>query len=142
MLPGIFGERLFDEFFNSTLPNTRHQERKLARNLMNTDVRELESTYELDVDLPGFSKEDVTIELNDGYLTITAAHEEKEEEKARKGEYLRRERWSGTCTRTFYVGDGIEPEDVHAKFENGILNIAFPKAPRERKPVQKLVKIS
>ncbi len=142
MLPGIFGERLFDEFFNSTLPTTRHQERKITRGLMNTDVRELENTYELDVDLPGYGKEDVTIELNDGYLTITAAHEEKEEEKASKGEYLRRERWSGSCTRTFYVGDGIEPEDVSAKFENGILNIAFPKAPRVKKPVQKLVKIS
>ncbi|MBP3731456.1 MAG: Hsp20/alpha crystallin family protein [Mailhella sp.] len=108
---------------------------------MNTDVRELDHTYELDVDLPGFKKEDVTVELSKGYLTITASHEETEEEQEKKGQYLRRERWSGACSRTFYIGEGLEPADVHARFDNGILNLSFPKTPAEKKPDQKYVNI-
>ena len=141
MLPGIFGERLFDEFFNNSLPSYRRQEHKSAGRIMNTDVRELDHTYELDVDLPGFKKEDVTVELSKGYLTITASHEETEEEQEKKGQYLRRERWSGACSRTFYIGEGLEPADVHARFDNGILNLSFPKTPAEKKPDQKYVNI-
>ena len=90
---------------------------------MKTDVRETEDTYELDIDLPGFKKEEVNLELKDGYLTIQAAKGLDKEEPEKKGKYIRQERYAGACSRSFYVGEHVEPEDIRAKFENGIFNI-------------------
>ena len=148
MLPSVFSERLFDNVFGdpfSMMTNFHGHGHgsvfgKHGKNLMKTDVRELENSYELDVDLPGFKKEQVNVELDDGYMTICAAKGiEHDEEK--RGQYIRRERSSGECCRTFYIGKGLEPKDVSARFEDGILRISFPKAPAEKEPEDRRVSI-
>ena len=130
MLPSIFGENLFDDFFSDPFGMMVPQGRdplygKHAKNLMKTDVRETESTYELDVDLPGFTKDEVNVELKNGYLTIQAAKGLDKDQSDKKGKYIRQERYAGACSLTFYVGEGVEPEDVTAKFENGILQLSI-----------------
>lgn len=147
MLPSIFGERLFDDFFGEPfMPvfNNRHDPLfgKNARNLMKTDVRETENTYELDIDLPGFKKDEVKIELDGGYLTISAAKGLDKDVENKKGQYLRRERYSGECSRSFYVGEALEPKDVSATFEDGILRLSFPKAPEKKEPEKKTIAIA
>lgn len=132
MLPSIFGENLFDDFFSDPfgMMNPHGHDPlygKHAKNLMKTDVRETENSYELDVDLPGFKKDEVNVDLKDGYLTISAAKGLDKDQKDDKGHYIRQERYSGSCSRSFYVGD-IQPEDVHAKYEDGILKLTLPKA--------------
>lgn len=139
MLPSIFGENLFDDFFSDPFGMMVPQGRdplygKHGKNLMKTDVRETESSYELDIDLPGFKKDEVNVELKNGYLTIQAAKGLDKEEQDKKGKYIRQERCAGACSRTFYVGDGVEPEDVTAKFENGILQLSIPKEAKKQLP--------
>ena len=139
MLPSIFGENLFDDFFSDPFGMMVPQGRdplygKHAKNLMKTDVRETESTYELDVDLPGFTKDEVNVELKNGYLTIQAAKGLDKDQSDKKGKYIRQERYAGACSRTFYVGEGVEPEDVTAKFENGILQLSIPKSAPKQLP--------
>ena len=102
---------------------------------MKTDIKETESAYELDIDLPGYKKEDVQAELKDGYLTISAKTNTTKEEKDENGKYLRKERYSGSCSRSFYVGEDITEEDIKAKFEDGTLKLSIPK--KEAKPVEK-----
>lgn len=123
MLPSIFGEDLFDDFMDFPFRTTRSYQN--AHGLMQTDIRETKDGYELDVDLPGFDKKDINLELKDGYLTIKASRNEEKEDK--KHYYLRKERFTGSCSRSFYVGDSVKEEDVHAKFDNGILKLSFPK---------------
>ena len=139
MLPSIFGENLFDDFFSDPFGMMVPQGRdplygKHAKNLMKTDVRETESTYELDVDLPGFTKDEVNVELKNGYLSIQAAKGRDKDQSDKKGKYIRQERYAGACSRTFYVGEGVEPEDVTAKFENGILQLSIPKEAKKQLP--------
>ena len=136
MVPSIYGENMFDEFFDNNGFFGSHSPLfgKNSKNLMKTDVRETEDSYELDIDLPGFKKEDVSVELKNGYLTIQAAKSlDKDEQK--NGKYIRQERYAGSCSRTFYVGETVEPEDVSAKFENGILQLHILK--KEAKKVEK-----
>ncbi len=151
MLPSIFGENLFDEFFNDFRDFDREFERmnretnralygRKARNLMKTDVRETDDGYELDVDLPGFKKDEVDVKLSDGYLTISAAKGLDKDEKDKKGNYIRRERYSGAMQRSFYVGD-IKGEDVHAKFADGILSLTVPKADVKKLPEHNTIAI-
>lgn len=145
MLPSIFGEDLFDGFFGDPFEMMVPQSRnplygKHAKNLMKTDVRETEDSYELDIDLPGFKKEDVSVELKNGYLTIQAAKSlDKDEQK--NGKYIRQERYAGSMSRSFYVGEGVRPEDVKGKFENGILQISLPKAEQKKLPAQTMIAI-
>ncbi len=139
MLPSIFGENLFDDFFNDPFAMMVPQGRdplygKHAKNLMKTDVRETEDSYELDVDLPGFKKDEVNLELKEGYLTISAAKGLDKNESDKKGKYIRQERYAGACSRSFYVGKNVEPDEVSAKFEDGILQISVPKEPRKQLP--------
>ena len=99
-----------------------------AANLMKTDIKELDNGYELEIDLPGFKKDEVKAELNNGYLTVSAAKgldEDKEDKKT--GKYIRRERYAGSMSRSFYVGENMKEEDIHAKYENGILTLDVPK---------------
>jgi len=112
-----------------------------AKNIMKTDVRETENTYELDIDLPGFKKEDVQVQLENGTLTIAAAKSLDKNEQDEKGRYLRQERYTGQCSRSFYVGDQVKAEDLSAKFEDGILRISMPKAPQRQLPQKNLIAI-
>ena len=140
MLPSIFGENLFDDFFSDpfemmAMPQGRNPlYGKHAKNMMKTDVRETENGYALDVDLPGFKKDEVNLELKDGYLTISADKSLDKDEKDSEGRYIRQERWSGSCSRSFYVGENVKPEDVKAKFEDGILSLTLPKQEQKKLP--------
>ena len=107
---------------------------KNAKNLMKTDVRETDNTYELDVDLPGFKKDEVQLDLKDGYLTISAAKGLDKDQEDKKGKYIRQERYAGACSRSFFVGEEIEPRDVSAKFEDGILRVSLPKRVKKELP--------
>ena len=100
--------------------------------LMKTDVKETDNSYELDMDMPGFEKEDIRAELKNGYLTVSASSHKNNDEKDNDGKYIRRERYSGSCSRSFYVGEDVKQEDIKAKFENGILKVSIPK--KEEKP--------
>lgn len=143
MLPSIFGENLFDDWmepFEKELRKAVDSSRnalygKRGANLMKTDVREKGDAYEVDVDLPGFKKEDVRVSLDKGYLTIQATRGVEKEETDELGRYIRRERTSGQCSRTFFIGDKVKQEEIRAKFENGILRLTMPKkeipAPQE-----------
>jgi len=140
MMPSIFGENLFDDFFNDNfgmLPMMGSRDPlygKHVKNLMKTDVRETESSYELDVDLPGFKKDEVSVDLKDGYLSISAAKSLDRDEQDKQGRYIRQERYAGACSRSFYVGEGVRPEDVSARFEDGILKISMPRQERPQLP--------
>ena len=133
MMPSIFGEDLFDDdwmdfpfertFWGRKNPLFgRH-----AKNMMKTDVRETDSTYEMDIDLPGFKKDEITVSLENGYLNIQAAKALDKDKKDKKGNYIRQERYAGSVGRSFYVGDAYSQEDVKARYENGILKLTLPK---------------
>ena len=140
MLPSIFGENLFDEFFDDDFPMIPMRSirnplyGKNAKNLMKTDVRETDNTYELDIDLPGFKKDEVQLDLKDGYLTISDAKGLDKDQEDKKGKYIRQERYAGACSRSFFVGEEIEPRDVSAKFEDGILRVSLPKRVKKELP--------
>ena len=141
MLPVLFGENLFDDSlsdffgFGRMMPQISSElYGKHAKNLMKTDVRELDGSYELDVDLPGFKKDEVTVDLQDGYLTISAAKALDKDESDQKGKFLRQERYAGSMSRSFYVGDDVESTDICAKYEDGILKISVPKAAQKELP--------
>ena len=137
LMPSIFGENLFDDFMNFPFEDEFFGRKnplygKHGKNIMKTDVRETDNTYELDIDLPGFKKEEVSASLENGYLTISAAKGLDKDEQDKDGKYIRRERYAGAMSRSFYVGENIRQEDIHAKFEDGILKLAVPKqAPQQ-----------
>ncbi len=124
LMPSIFGENLFDDFFTLERPQKQY-EKEVSCDLMKTDIREYEGGFELDINLPGCKKEDIQAELKDGTLTITAVSNKNTEETA--GRYIRRERFAGSCSRKFYVGEEITREDIRARFENGVLKLLVPK---------------
>ena len=129
LMPSIFGENLFDDFMDDFMFRGANKN-PVARNpqvAMKTDIKETDGNYELEIDLPGFKKEDVKAQLKDGYLTISAETDSSQEEKDDNGKYIRRERYTGAMSRSFYVGKNLTEEDIHAKFENGILKISLPK---------------
>ena len=140
LMPSIFGENLFDDFFDFPYWDDK-EERKLekklyghrAKNLMKTDIRETDTDYKLEIDLPGFKKDEVKVALENGYLTISAAKGlDQDEQEKETGKYIRRERYAGACERSFYVGDGLATEDIKGEFKHGILKLTIPK--KEVKP--------
>ncbi|MDY3824993.1 MAG: Hsp20/alpha crystallin family protein [Lachnospiraceae bacterium] len=136
LMPSIFNDNVFDDFFDFPFYDDR-AEKKLyghhAANLMKTDIQEHDDGYTLEMDLPGFKKEEIQIELNNGYMTISAAKGLDEDEKDKKsGKYIRRERYTGSCQRSFYVGEDVTEEDIKAEFKHGILKLFVPK--KEAKP--------
>ena len=147
MLPAIFGENLFDDFFSDDFPmfpmwNGRSPlYGKNAKNLMKTDVRETENSYELDIDLPGFKKGEIGLDLRNGYLTISASKGLDKDTKDKEGKYIRQERYAGSCSRSFYIGTGVESKDVTAKYEDGILRISFPKETKKELPASTTIQI-
>ena len=133
MLPSIFHENLFDDFFDNTFDRSFFGTSnplygKHAKNLMKTDVKENETSYNLAIDLPGFKKDEVSVELKDGYLTVSAAKGLDKDEEDANGRFIRQERYAGACSRSFYVGD-VRPEDVQCKYESGVLKLTLPKQP-------------
>lgn len=134
LMPSLFGETLFDDFFDfPDFDKLEHQmNRKLyghhAKNLMKTDIKEHGDTYEMIIDLPGFKKDELKVQLTNGYLTISAARGlDKDEQDKETGNYIRRERYAGSCERSFYVGEGISQNDIKAEFKHGILKLQIPK---------------
>ena len=145
MLPTIFGENLFDDFMDDAFERNFFGGRnplygKHSKNLMKTDVKETETGYELDIDLPGFKKDEISAHLEDGYLTVSAAKGVDKDEKDNEGRYIRRERYAGNLSRSFYIGD-VKQEDVKAAFKNGILSISVPKEDKKAKEEKKYITI-
>ena len=129
MMPSVFGRDIFDDFMDGfAFPDVdKELYGKHAKNVMKTDVKELDNGYEIIVDLPGFKKDEIDVQLENGYLTISASKGLDKDESDKDGKYIRRERYAGSMSRNFYVGDAITEEDIHAKFENGILKLDVPK---------------
>lgn len=133
---------LFDDFFNDAFDNSFFRTPVAnTSNLMRTDVREKDGQYLLDIELPGYKKEDIQAELKDGYLTIGATRNESNDEKDEKGNFVRRERYSGSVKRSFYVGENIKQEDIQAAFNDGVLTLTVNKPQIEQKPERKMIEI-
>ena len=149
MMPRIFGENLFDDFMNDfafpDFTDSANIEKALygkhAKNLMKTDVKDTENGYEVDIDLPGFKKDEISIELENGYLTVSAAKGLDKDEEDKKGKYIRKERYAGAMQRSFYVGENLTDEDIKAKYENGILRLSVPKKPAKAVEAKKTIAI-
>ena len=146
MMPSIFGENLFDDFMNFPFERDFWGRRnplygKNEQNIMKTDVRETDSSYELDIDLPGFKKDEVTAKLENGYLTISATKSMNKDEQNKEGKYIRRERYAGAMSRSFYIGENVQQEDIHAKFEDGILKLTVPKEDPKKVEEKKYISI-
>ena len=128
LMPSIFGTRDFDNFMDFTFHSVdKELYGKHAAQMMKTDVREVGDNYEVDVDLPGFKKDEIDIRLDKGTLTIAAAKGLDKEEDDKNGKFLRRERYTGAMSRSFYIGEGFTVKDIKAKYENGILSLTVPK---------------
>ncbi len=146
MLPSIFGENLFDDWFDfPSLRELRNIDRRLygrnASREMKTDVKEHEDHYEVDIDLPGFKKEEIQLSLEGGYLTVSAAKGLDKSQEDKKGTLIRQERYAGSLQRSFYVGEALEEADIHAKFENGVLSLEIPKKEEKKLPEKKTILI-
>ena len=145
MMPRIFGENLFDDFMNDfafpDFTDNANIEKALygkhAKNLMKTDVKDTENGYEVDIDLPGFKKDEITMKLENGTLTVSAAKGLDKDEEQKDKKYVRRERYAGAMSRSFYVGKDITEKDIHGKYENGILMLDIPKKAPEKKVEEK-----
>ena len=148
LYPSIFGESLFDDLMDFSFPTFRGfdgMDRKLygkqAANLMKTDVHEHESEYEIDIELPGFKKEELSLNLEKGYLTVSASKNVNNDEKDEHGKMIRQERYSGSRQRSFFVGEYVTSEDVKAKFEDGILKLVVPKKDAPKLPEKQTIMI-
>ena len=133
LMPSIFGDNLFnDDWMNFGFPEVEKAlYGKHASHEMKTDVRETDSGYEVDIDLPGFKKDEINIQLDNGYLSISAAKGLDKDEQDKEGKYIRKERYAGSMSRSFYVGNAITQDDIKAKYESGILRLSVPKKAAE-----------
>ena len=142
LMPSIFGENLFDDWMDFSFPDIdKTLYGKHAKNMMKTDVKETDQGYEVAIDLPGFKKDDIKLELNDGYLTISAEKGLDKDEKDKENRYIRRERYAGSMSRSFYVGESLTEQDIHAKYENGILTLDVPKEDKKAVPEKRYIAI-
>lgn len=142
MMPSIFGENLFDDWMDFSFPNVdKVLYGKNADHVMKTDVKETDEGYEVDIDLPGFKKDEVNAKLENGYLTISATKGLDKDEQDKNGKYIRKERYAGSMSRSFYVGEDITQEDIRARFEDGILRLAVPKKDKKQVEQRKYIAI-
>ena len=130
LMPSIYARDLFDDVFEPFYRSSRTSAN--TNGLMKTDVKENDEGFELAIDLPGVSKDDLKAEVKDGYLTVSVTKNDNKDEKDEKGKYIRRERFYGSYSRSFYVGEDVTESDIKAKFENGVLEVTVPK--KEAKP--------
>ncbi len=145
LAPSIFEENFIDDLFGFPMKEfddmERNMERKLygrkASRMMKTDIREKDDNYEVVIDLPGFKKEEITVELDNGYVTINAAKGLDKDENSKKGKLIRQERYAGSLTRSFYIGDNVEKDDIEASYKHGVLTLTFPKKAVESKSPEK-----
>ena len=144
MLPSIFGENLFDDFFDDFdkefFGSRNPLYGKHAKNLMKTDVKETKDCYKVAIDLPGFKKDEVKVELKDGYLTVSAAKGLDKDDEDKEGRYIRQERYAGACSRSFYVGE-MYPSRITAKYEHGVLKVTVPKQEKQELPAGSAIAI-
>ncbi|MDO4487521.1 MAG: Hsp20/alpha crystallin family protein [Eubacteriales bacterium] len=142
--PSVYRNGLFDDFFDFSFPDFKPERRPGCPrpDLMKTDIKESEKAYELSIDLPGYNKDEIEITLEKGNLTITASKAENKEEKDEKTGYIRKERFTGSMTRSFYVGENLSEEDIHASFENGVLVLDVPKEVEKQPEPKKLIAIN
>ncbi len=146
LMPRIFTDNLFDDLMSfPAIPDFGDIDRKLygkhADQIMKTDVHEHDEGYEMDIDLPGFKKDEISLSLQDGYLTVSAAKGLDKDEKSHRGKIIRQERYAGAMQRTFYVGENITEEDVKARFEDGVLKLSVPKKDAPQLPEKKTIMI-
>ncbi len=142
MMPSIFEDRFFDDWRDFGFPDMpKALYGRDAKSWMKTDIKELESCYEVAVDLPGYAKEDVKVKLDNGYLIVTAAKNVDNGKKDENGKYILKERYSGSMSRSFYVGENLTEQDIHAKFENGILTLDVPKELKQIPQGERLIQI-
>ena len=131
MMPSIFGENLFDDWMDSFEEEFFGRKNPLygkhAKNMMKTDVRETDGTYEVDIDLPGFKKEDISVSFENGYLTVSTNKTLDRDDKDKDGKYIRQERYAGSMSRSFFIGKNIPKVDIKAKYEDGVLRLSVPK---------------
>lgn len=130
-VPAIFGEDLFDDWMGRAFSDFADMDKALygkhAKNMMKTDVKEKDGTYQVAMELPGFDKSEISVQLENGYLTITASKGLDKDEKEKDGKFIRKERYAGAMQRSFYVGEGVQQKDIRAKYENGVLHLEIPK---------------
>ncbi len=129
MLPSVFGENVFDQLMNPSFDRDlfSHDFGSHKVNLMKTDVKENDEAYEMTIDLPGYHKEDIDVQFDKGMLSITAKRSDAKDEKDEDGKFIRRERYYGSCTRQFYVGDTVRKDDIKANMKDGVLALTIPK---------------
>ncbi|MCQ2400856.1 MAG: Hsp20/alpha crystallin family protein [Lachnospiraceae bacterium] len=139
--PAIYRNGLFDDFFDFSFPETRSFKSEKTFDIMKTDIKENESGYEAMIDIPGYGKDEIQITLEKGNLTVSASKNNETEEKDEKSGYIRRERFSGSMQRTFYVGENLTEKDIHASFENGVLKLSIPKITAKPEETKKLISI-
>ena len=140
--PSIFSNNFFDDFMNFSFPDVEKTlYGKHAAHMMSTDLKETENGYEMSIDLPGFKKDEVTAHLKDGYLIVSAEKGLDKDEKDKEGRYIRQERYTGQCSRSFYVGDTVEAKDISAKYEDGILKLSLPKVDQKKLPAKNSITI-
>ena len=145
LMSGLFGEDLFDDFWGFPTHELANIDKRLygkhARHMMETDVHETDTDYELLMNLPGFKKDQINVKLEDGYMTISASKDHDQEKKDKHGKIIRQERYAGAMQRSFYVGEGVKVEDVKAKFEDGVLKLCIPKKEIKELPANNTIAI-
>ncbi len=146
LTPSIFEENFIDDLFGfPEMKELSNMEKKLygrrANRMMKTDIRENDENYEVSIDLPGFKKDEITVELKDGYVTITAAKGLDKDENNKKGKLIRQERYAGSMTRSFFIGENVQKEDIEATYRHGVLQLTIPKKAMENKTEKNLIAI-
>ncbi len=146
LTPSIFEENFLDDLFGfPEMKELSNMEKKLygrrANRMMKTDIRENDENYEVSIDLPGFKKDEITVELKDGYVTITAAKGLDKDENNKKGKLIRQERYAGSMTRSFFIGENVQKEDIEATYRHGVLQLTIPKKAMENKTEKNLIAI-
>lgn len=139
MIPRKNSFDLFDEMFDD--PFMERGFFKKENSIMKTDIKEKDGNYVLEIDMPGYDKEDIKIELEKGYITVTANKESNKEEEDKKSHYIHKERFYGSCSRSYYVGDKLTEDQIKASFKNGMLTLTFPKNSEEKIEEKKYIQI-